>query len=220
MKNKFWKNILRGSVSLCLACAVFTTSSMVALAGSSDKQMGELIVAGANDSSFVTVDGERAVSGRSIMSSSTITTPANTGATISLGKAGRVEIAPDSTVSLNFTEKAISANLAAGKVKVFNAAGVESKISTKDETVTADANQNNLLSVDLLTGKTNAAAETGSATLSNGAKVGQTSGGSGGLSSSEVLIPVAIFAGIVAISAIYVFTQDDDNLPGTVSGTR
>lgn len=223
MKNNLWSVLIRSSVAVFLLLAVFSTSSMFALAGTPDKRIaGELVVSGGSetDTAFVTVDGERAITGRSVFSSSTIKTPANVGATVNLGKAGRVEIAPNSSLNLNFTEDAISANLIAGQIKVFNAAGVQAKVQTKDETVTADSNQSNMFAVDVSSGVTKAIAETGSVYLSNGAQTGQQTGQGGGLSSMEVLIPVLIFAGIVGASLIYVTTKDGGDTLGSVSPVR
>lgn len=219
MKTNIWAALIRNSLAASLLITVFVTSSAFALAGAPDKQrlMGELTVSGASlesETAFVTVDGERAATGRSVLSSSNLTTT-NVGAVVSLGKAGRIEIAPNSSLNLSFTENSINANLTAGKVKVFNSAGVEAKVTTKDESV--NAGENGMFTVDVTSGATKAFAESGTVTLSNG-KAAQDADSGLNLSSTEVLIPVAIFAGIVAISVIYVLTKDEDDL--VVSPTR
>ncbi|MGC2237276.1 MAG: hypothetical protein WA584_14025 [Pyrinomonadaceae bacterium] len=114
MNSKVW---IRKALSMCLTVAIIATYSMVAFAGT-EKVAGELLVSGKN---VVTVNGEAAQNGRSIFSSSTIATPADASAIINLGKIGKIELAPDTTLSLSFSEKGISGDLISGRVTVLNA---------------------------------------------------------------------------------------------------
>jgi hypothetical protein len=116
MNSKLW---IRKALSTCLCVAVLATYSMVALA-SSAKVAGELTVSGDGES-FVVVNGENAKSGRSIFSTSTITTPEGANAIVNLGKLGKIQIAPNSTVALSFDDKGISGDLTAGKLTVLGA---------------------------------------------------------------------------------------------------
>lgn len=121
MISKLW---IRRALSTCLMVAVSATYSMVALAGS-DRVAGELTVTGSGingESPTVTVNGEAAKTGRSIFSSSVITTPSNAGAVINLGKNGIIELSPNSTFTVNFDGKSISGDLASGKLSVIGAA--------------------------------------------------------------------------------------------------
>lgn len=121
MNSKLW---IRKALSTCLAVAILATYSMVALAGS-ERIAGELSVSGKNingEAPFVKVNGEAAQSGRSVFSSSTIATPDSASAVINLGKAGKIELAPNTTLALSFDEKSISGDLIAGRVSVLNAA--------------------------------------------------------------------------------------------------
>lgn len=120
MNSKVW---IRKALSMCLAVAILATYSMVALAGT-EKTAGELLVSGKNingETPFVKVNGEAAQSGRSIFSSSTISTPDNTSAVINLGKVGKIELAPNTTMALSFSEKGITGNLVSGRVTVLGA---------------------------------------------------------------------------------------------------
>ena len=120
MNSKVW---IRKALSMCLAVAILATYSMVALAGT-EKVAGELLVSGKNingETPFVKVNGEAAQSGRSIFSSSTISTPDNTSAVINLGKVGKIELAPNTTMTLSFNEKGITGNLSSGRVTVLGA---------------------------------------------------------------------------------------------------
>jgi len=114
MNSKLW---IKKALSACLSISLLATCSAVALANSA-KVAGELTVAG----NGVLVNGESAQSGRSVFSSSTVTTPDNAGAIVGFGKLGKIEIAPNSTFALSFDEKGISGNLTSGKITVLGAA--------------------------------------------------------------------------------------------------
>ena len=106
---------------------------MAALAGT-EKLAGELLVSGKASNgqvASVKVNGETAQSGRSIFTASTIATPDNASAVVNLGKAGRIELAPNTTISLSFDEKIISGNLSAGHITVLNSS--ESVVVTTAE---------------------------------------------------------------------------------------
>ena len=120
MNSKVW---FRKALSMCLVVATIATYSMVALAGS-ERVAGELLITGKStngEAPFVKVNGEAAQSGRSVFSSSTIATPENANAVINLGKLGKIELAPNTILSLNFDDKGISGDLAAGQVTVLSA---------------------------------------------------------------------------------------------------
>lgn len=122
MNHNVW---IRKTLSMCLAIFVTTTYSMVALAGS-DRIAGEIIVSGntGGQSSLVKVNGESVQTGRSIFSASTIVTSENATAIINLGKIGKIEFAPNTTLALSFSENGISGELLDGNVTVLNAAQI------------------------------------------------------------------------------------------------
>jgi hypothetical protein len=106
------------------------------------KVSGELTVAG----NGVLVNGEAAQSGRSIFSSSTVTTPADASAIVGVGKLGKIEVAPNSSVSLSFDEKGISGNLSSGKITVLGAANAVNVTTVNGSTVSLTAGQSVLAS--------------------------------------------------------------------------
>lgn len=116
MNSKLW---IRKALSTCLVVATMATYSMVTLANS-EKIAGELTISSKN-ASAVKVNGEVAQNGRSIFSSSTIATPEDANAVINLGKTGKIELAPNTIITLSFNDKGISGDLAAGQVTVLNA---------------------------------------------------------------------------------------------------
>src|SRR6185369_13242331 len=107
--------------------------SFVALANSG-KAVGELVVTGNNGTSFVTVNGEQAKNGRSVFSSSTLSTPSEFGAVLNLGKAGKLELSPNSTFVVSFDEGSISGELTSGSVTVLSAQS-DVKVKTLSDTV-------------------------------------------------------------------------------------
>src|SRR5258708_39483562 len=129
------KNIIRKSVTSASLVGVWCVYSMVAFARPKDFA-GEITVTGQ-----ATVNGQPAVSNSTILSGAVVTTANNSTATVSLGKTGRLEIMADSNVTLNFSENSIIAILSEGKMRVSNAAGVATTVTTKNATFIADAGQ-------------------------------------------------------------------------------
>ena len=114
----------RKALSMSVAAALLVTYSMVAMA-SAGNAAGELTVIGGSstgETSFVTVNGEAAKSGRTVFSSSTISTPEGMGAIINFGKAGKIQLAPNTVFTVSADGKSISGDLSAGSLTVLNAA--------------------------------------------------------------------------------------------------
>lgn len=143
------KLLIHKAFTMCLTIVLVATYSMVALAADG-KISGEIVVTGnsASETATVTVNGEPVKSGRTIFSSSTISTPESAGAIINLGKTGRIELAPNTTFALSFDAAAINGDLAAGSITVLNAAKSVSVKTLSGEVVqlnagdTASANAN------------------------------------------------------------------------------
>ena len=113
--------LIRYALTMCLMVATFATYSMVALAADA-KSAGEILITGNDNASTVTVNGEVAKSGRSIFSSSTISTKDDAGAVIDLGKAGKLQLAHNTTFTVSFDDSTINGSLASGSVTVLSAA--------------------------------------------------------------------------------------------------
>jgi hypothetical protein len=122
MIRKLW---IRKVLATCVFAAIFTTTSMVALANSG-RIAAELTVSGKNingETPVVKVNGEPAKSGRSIFPSSTVTTPEDTSAVISMGKAGQIELGPSSSLNLTFDDKSVNGELTVGRLTVLSSLG-------------------------------------------------------------------------------------------------
>ncbi|MBK9154091.1 MAG: hypothetical protein IPM25_07725 [Chloracidobacterium sp.] len=130
MNKSFW---MRRSISACIIFAIVSTTSMVALA-SPGRMIAELTVSGKpvnGEPPFVFVNGEQARSGRSVFSSSTVSTTEDTSAIVGIGKSGRIELAPNSTANLIFDDKSVEAELTSGQLTVQGSLGTV-KVRTKD----------------------------------------------------------------------------------------
>jgi hypothetical protein len=132
------KTLIRKALSLCLIVAIYATYSMTALAGT-ERIAGELLISGKNSS--VKVNGEAAQSGRSIFSASTISTPENTSAIINLGKLGKLELAPNTTANISFTDKGINGDLLSGKITVLGTTDAVNIRTTEGKTVKLKAGE-------------------------------------------------------------------------------
>lgn len=118
--NTKWIN---KAVSLCLMLTLLATYT-VSVSAKTDRLAGEITIAGTltnGEVPAVLVNGETAQNGRSIFSSSVITTPAGASAIINIAKLGKIELAPNTNINITFDETGISGDLVAGKVTVLGA---------------------------------------------------------------------------------------------------
>lgn len=128
---------IRKAVSACVLVTVFTATSMVALAGPG-RVAAELTVSGKalnGDAPIVLVNGEPSKNGRSIFSSSTIETPEETTAVLNIGRTGRLELDPNTTVNVVFDDQSVNAELTAGKLTLVGSLGTV-KVRTNDGKIT------------------------------------------------------------------------------------
>jgi hypothetical protein len=157
MISRSWS---RKSIAVSLAVAILSVYSMVVLAAPGQRPSGELSVSGQ-----VTVNGQPAISGATIFSDSVVTTAANSSAVVSLGKLGRVEVLPNSSMKISFTDNGMNAMLDAGRLRVSSTSGMSALVTTKDGVVTADSAQADIFTVDVECGNTVVATQTGVAAL-------------------------------------------------------
>ena len=192
MNKNFYAIWLRNITAACLALVIFTSSSMIALAGTEKKSlMGEITVSGQmvdGHVASVLLNGESAFTGRTFFSAGTIATPANVNSTVSLGKLGSIYLSPNTVLNLSFDEKSISGTLSAGQIKVSNAEGVEVKIQTNAGLVTNELNPANSLTVNA----EKAARQDDDKDTDGNSPVG----------------PIIVLGGIVAVAVIYVIVKN------------
>jgi phage baseplate assembly protein gpV len=170
MISKTWS---RKAIAACVAVAILSVYSMVVLASPAAKAAsGELMVSG-----NVTVNGETVVSGGTLFSDSVLTTAENSTATVNLSKLGRVELTPNSSLRISFTEKGISGLLESGSAHVSTLAGVAVSFTTKDGAVVVDGSQATSFTVNVIKGVTSLTTHSGLALLRVGSSSKQVAAG-------------------------------------------
>ena len=165
------KNIIHKLTTLVLTFTIFCVYSMVALAGTKDIT-GEITVTGT-----VTVNGQPVVSNSTLVSGAIIVTGANSTAIISLGKAGRIEVLPESSFTLKFSETSITGILETGKVRVANNPGIATTITTQHTVAIADAGQANVFAVEVCGCETQVSNVSGLVTMRQGTNNKQVAAG-------------------------------------------
>ncbi len=176
------------ALALSLLVMIVSASSMVTLA-TSTKPVGELIVSGGKSDAVVTVNGEPASSGRTVFASSTITTPEGVKAVLNMGKAGRIELSPNTTFVVDGDGNIVSGSLTSGNVTVLNAPQG--------------------IAIDTLAGETLTVNSGETATAGSSAKKAARGPGPGGL--SWLAFGSIIAAGVAAVVIIAVVATRDDN---------
>ena len=170
MISKTWS---RKWIAACVSVAVLSVYSMVALAAPGAKvASGELSISGQ-----VTVNGQKVISGGTLFSGSTIITAENSNAIVSLSKLGRVELAPKSSLILNFTDESVTGSLDKGVANISTVAGVSVNITTKDGAVIVDGSQATSFTVSTKRGNTILSTEAGLAELRAGGLTRQVAAG-------------------------------------------
>src|SRR6266542_4111558 len=161
------KNWSRKLIAACVSVAVLSVYSMIALAAPGAKApSGELSISGQ-----VTVNGQKVISGGTFFSDSVIATADHSGATVGISKLGRVELAPESSLKLNFTDRSITGMLDSGLTHVSTLPGISVNITTKDGSIMVDGSQATSFTVDVKNGNTVVATESGLAELRAGSTV-------------------------------------------------
>ena len=126
----------------------------------------------------VTVNGAAAISGALVSSDSEITTAARSSAVVSLGKLGRVEVLPQSTMKLSFNDDSVSVSmLDQGRVRLSSSSNVTASASTRDGQVISTGKQRNEFIVDTSCGNTFVSVKKGTVELRAGNSVKQIAAG-------------------------------------------
>jgi hypothetical protein len=161
------------TVAVMLAVGGFYSLMTTSALAQAAKAAGELSVTGS-----VMINGTQAISGATVFSDSKVKTSRNSGATINLGKLGRVQLGPESEMALRFGEGNIGGNLMAGRAVVSAPAGVSINVATVEGVATADGKQAATLTIDVTCGNTRVAASRSAAKVTSGSKVEYVAAGS------------------------------------------
>ncbi|HEX5702531.1 MAG TPA: hypothetical protein VFX97_04880 [Pyrinomonadaceae bacterium] len=146
---------------LCFVAAILVVNAPVAFDAAGQQGQsgptGDLSVVGE-----VSVNGTNAISGATVFSDSTITTRKGSSAVVSLGKLGRVEVLPESTMKLSFTGSRITIRmLDAGRVRVSSSSGTGLTVATRDGETVGDSSRKNEMVIDTRCGNTTVFVKTG-----------------------------------------------------------
>jgi len=119
------------------------------------KLLGDLSVTNNSPEGFVTVNGERVTSGRSIPSPSMILTSPQASAKISLSNTGTISLSPNSKLNLSFINSSISLDIFSGEVTVETVPNTSLNLFTPDGNLTLPIeNQANTIKVIIVNNKT------------------------------------------------------------------
>lgn len=155
------------SIGLMMAVGGFYTSvTSSALAQSMKKSAGELSVSGS-----VTINGTSAISGATVFSESRIRTAANSSAIINLGRLGRLQLGPESEMTVRFTDGSLGGSLTAGRAVANAPAGVAVSIATAEGVAASNGVKSAAVAVDVTCGNTRVLAARSDVTLTAAGKV-------------------------------------------------
>ncbi len=118
-----------------------------------------------------TINNSAANSGTTIFSNARVKTATNGTAIINLGRLGRVELGPNSDLTLQFSVGIIGGSLASGKLVISSTTGVQVNFATPDGAVTSTDMQSARFVIDTQNGRTNVIASRGTAKLTSAGKV-------------------------------------------------
>ncbi len=170
-------NIIRSLLKAMSFMALILIMTGVVCAQSSLKVTGEIASA-----SQATVNGFTAISGMTVFSNSRIRTGKQGTAIINLGRLGRVELGPDTDMTLRLSKGSVGGELHSNHVVVSAGTGVAIAINTAKGLVTSDGQKPAVLAVDVDSKRANVIAHLGEARVISSGKpsVGMEDGAKGG----------------------------------------
>jgi hypothetical protein len=167
--------LTRKFVSVWVAVAILMVYSVVITAKPMVKTGGLSVVG------EVTVDGQKVTSGGTFFSDSTIITAADSTAILSLGKLGRIELLPNSSLSLTLGDNGISGTMLSGRSRVSTPVGVAVNIATKDGAVNVDGSEATSVDINTENVSTIIGTKSGLAVLRSGTVVNEVTAGENGV---------------------------------------
>jgi hypothetical protein len=146
----------RRTSSLVLVCTMVLASIATAVFGAGSYQTttitGKVTLKQADGS--VMVEGQPASLNSGISSGSTITTAKGSSAVVSLGKLGRVEVMPSTTMKLDYGDTGgATAMLSQGRVRLSTSSGTSATVKTGDAEIISNQNRASRFTVDVTCGE-------------------------------------------------------------------
>jgi hypothetical protein len=175
----------------------------------------EILVSGPSDNGekpFVMVNGDRAFTGRTFFSNGTVATTESSSATISLGRLGRIELAPSTSLTLSFSEGRISGTLSKGQINVSNVDGVAVTIATPNDSVKNEGSSASHFAVNVTDQRTGVSVKKGTVSYDNGARKASDDDDDDDDDHWKTWAWIAVIGGAAtAIILIVVLGDDDDD---------
>lgn len=224
MTSKTWS---RKFIAGCVAVAVLSVYSMVVLASPGARvASGEMSIVG-----DVAVNGQKVISGGTFFSDGMIATAHESSATVNISRLGRVELAPNSSLRLSFTDNSIMGLLEAGSAQVATLAGVSVNLTTKDSSIVVDGSEATSFGVTVEKNGTALATQAGRAELRSGGAVKLVAAGESatagmpqtpppsddGLSGGRLAVLLLAAGGAIAAIIIAATHDNEINFGGTVN---
>ena len=207
------RSVFSHLIVFVLTIAILTGQSMFVFAlPEKNSAAGEITVtaaANATEKPFVMVNGEAAYSGRTFFSNGTITTTQST-ASIDFGKIGRVNLGPDSTLTLSVSATNITGTLSSGSISVANGDGVGVKIVTPDDTISNEGTSATRFTVNVAADISSVAAQSGIVRYNNGETIAKQDDDDDD-DDGSIWLPVVVFGGTIAAVLFFSVLRDDDD---------
>lgn len=80
----------------------------------------------------VIVNGNRAISGSTIFSGAQLQTPATGGASVQIASLGKLEVSPDTNLTLSFDKEGVNVNVTKGSAFLTTLEGIKGSLTTPD----------------------------------------------------------------------------------------
>lgn len=110
---------------------------------------------------FISVNGANSANESSLMSPASISVPAGTTAVINLGKAGQIELAPGTMISLTFTDDVVTVDLRDGRLRISSSANADFNVKTADGIIINDRSGDAVFVTEVVGGATGVNTEIG-----------------------------------------------------------
>jgi hypothetical protein len=170
----------------------------------------------------VTVNGNPASSGQTVLTGVNIETPDGIGASVNLGPLGSIDLAPNSKVEITFSDGQVKVVLVQGCVIVTPKQGTYAEIDTAQGKATSnDPNQKQAMALDVCNplGATSPVINQGAA-ANAGAGGGGTAGGADGLGRGWIIFGVVAAATATTLAIVIPCRRGRNPSPGEPRGVN
>ncbi len=216
MKSINYRSMLSHVTVFVLTIAILTGQTMFVFAVPAGSfAAGEVTVTGTaktGEKPFVLINGDPAFSGRTFFADGTITTPEASSASIDFGKIGRINLGPDSTLTLRVSETNITGMLSTGSIRVSNSDGVSVKIETPDDMITNEGISASRFTINVAGNKSSVAAESGVVRYNNGlSSMKDDDDDDDDDDDGNIWVPIIIIGGAIGAVLFFTVLNDDDD---------